>query len=224
MWRDCCAASADGRLININDLVKLFNAKDLVIIQRTHPRAVEFTQEGFLYDLVHKAGLAAARHARYAGKDTKRNIHIDIFEVVRPRAAHAEVFPAAIAPRLRYLDALHAREKLTGDGFRRLHDVFQRAFCNNMPAVFARSGANIHNIVRRTDRIFIVFNHNERISKIAHSLKRCEQARVIPLVQADARFVKDIQHAHKAGTDLRGQADALCFAAESVAAARESVR
>ena len=82
-----------------------------------------------------------------------------------------------------------------------------------MPAVFARSGANIHNIVRRTDRIFIVFNHNERISKIAHSLKRCEQARVIPLVQADARFVKDIQHAHKAGADLRGQADALCFAA-----------
>ena len=41
---------------------------------------------------------------------------------------------------------------------------------------------------------------------------------VVPLVQADAGLVQDIQHAHQGGADLGGQADALALAAGQGAA------
>ena len=40
-----------------------------------------------------------------------------------------------------------------------------------------------------------------------------EQALVVALVQADGGLVQDVEHAHQAGADLRGQADALRLAA-----------
>ena len=52
-----------------------------------------------------------------------------------------------------------------------------------------------------------------------------QQAVVVALVQADARLVQDVEHAHQARADLRGQADALRLAAaESVPLSRSSVR
>ena len=36
---------------------------------------------------------------------------------------------------------------------------------------------------------------------------------VVALVQADARLIENVEHAHERGADLRGQPDALRFAA-----------
>ena len=43
--------------------------------------------------------------------------------------------------------------------------------------------------------------------------QRGDEAVVVALVKADARLVKDVEHAHKASADLRGQANALGLAA-----------
>ena len=43
--------------------------------------------------------------------------------------------------------------------------------------------------------------------------QRADQASVVALVQADARLVEDVEHAHQARADLRRQADALRLAA-----------
>ena len=43
--------------------------------------------------------------------------------------------------------------------------------------------------------------------------ERSEQAVVVARVQADGRFVQYVEHAAKPRTDLRGEANALCFAA-----------
>ena len=56
-------------------------------------------------------------------------------------------------------------------------------------------------------------------------LQRVEQLVVVALVQADGRLVEDIQNAHEARADLRGQPDALALAAgERGRGARDSVR
>ena len=45
------------------------------------------------------------------------------------------------------------------------------------------------------------------------SSERVDELAVVALVQADRRLVEDVEHAHQLRADLRGQADALPFAA-----------
>ncbi|MNG18660.1 hypothetical protein D3C84_1027460 [compost metagenome] len=56
-----------------------------------------------------------------------------------------------------------------------------------------------------------MLNNDERIAEIPHMLKRLNQSRVIPLMQTDTRLIEDVQDAHEARTDLRGQSDPLCL-------------
>ena len=52
-----------------------------------------------------------------------------------------------------------------------------------------------------------------RVAHVAQPLQRREQPVVVARVQADRRFVEDVEHADQAAADLAGQADALRFAA-----------
>ena len=45
------------------------------------------------------------------------------------------------------------------------------------------------------------------------AFERVEQLAVVALVQTDARLVEDVKHAHQRRADLRGETDALIFAA-----------
>ena len=51
------------------------------------------------------------------------------------------------------------------------------------------------------------------VAEVAQAEQRRDQPRVVALVQADARLVEDVEHAHQPGADLRRQADALRLAA-----------
>ena len=56
--------------------------------------------------------------------------------------------------------------------------------------------------------------HDEHgVAEVAQAHQRVDQPPVVPLVQADRRLVQHVQHADQAGSDLRGQADALGLAA-----------
>ena len=59
----------------------------------------------------------------------------------------------------------------------------------------------------------VVFHHQHSIAQIAHPLQRFDEAGVIPLVQADARLIQNIEDAHQLAADLRSQANALGLAA-----------
>ena len=58
-----------------------------------------------------------------------------------------------------------------------------------------------------------MLHDDEGVAQIAQTAERFEQLVVVALVQADARLVKDIQHAHQRRADLRGQTDALRLSA-----------
>ncbi len=59
----------------------------------------------------------------------------------------------------------------------------------------------------------IVLDDEQGIAQVAHPLQRRQQAGVVALVQADARLVQDVEHAHELAADLGRQADALGFTA-----------
>ena len=80
-------------------------------------------------------------------------------------------------------------------------------------AVFARTRTEIDHEIRMFDHLAIVFHDDERIPQIAQLLERCDQPLVVALMQADARFIQDIQHSDQLGADLRRQTDPLSLAA-----------
>ena len=81
-----------------------------------------------------------------------------------------------------------------------------RAANSRMKSAVPSSPSGVHGVL-------VMLHHDQRISQIAQALERSQELCVIALMQADGGLVQDIEHAHQAGADLRGQADALCFAA-----------
>ena len=58
-----------------------------------------------------------------------------------------------------------------------------------------------------------MLHHHQGIAEIGEAAQGFQQLLVIPLMQPNAGFVQYIEHPHKSGTDLGGQADTLGFAA-----------
>ena len=84
---------------------------------------------------------------------------------------------------------------------------------DNITAVFACSGPDIDDAIGRLHRIFIMFDNDKSIAGIAQALQGGQKLVVIPLMQADGRFIKDVQNADETGADLRSQTNTLRFSA-----------
>ena len=89
----------------------------------------------------------------------------------------------------------------------------RRAARHHPATVFAGAGAEIDQIVGAAQRLLVVLHHQQGVAAIAQPEQRAQQAVVVPLVQADGRFVQHVQHSDERGADLRGKANALRLAA-----------
>ena len=76
-----------------------------------------------------------------------------------------------------------------------------------------RAGARPHiqQMVCRHHGFCIVLDHHHRVAQVTQAQQGLEQAPIIALMETDRRLVEDIEDADKAGTDLRGEPDALAF-------------
>src|SRR5947199_297231 len=72
--------------------------------------------------------------------------------------------------------------------------------------------------MRASNGVFVMLNHEHGISEIAQAGEGGQEAIVVALMQADARFVENVEDADQARADLRGEANALGFAAAERAA------
>ena len=88
-----------------------------------------------------------------------------------------------------------------------------RALRDDISAVRAGAGADVDQIVGGADAVFIVLDHDDGIADGLQTLERADQPGVVALVQADGRLIEHIADADQPAADLRGQADALGFAA-----------
>ena len=77
----------------------------------------------------------------------------------------------------------------------------------------AGAGADVEHVVGGADGVLVVLHHDHGIAEIAQPLERFQQPRVVALVQPDRRLVEHVEHAREPRADLRGEPDALAFAA-----------
>ncbi len=80
-------------------------------------------------------------------------------------------------------------------------------------ALFAGTGAEVNQVVAFADNLRIVLDHDNRIGAIPQVFKDVRQAVSVAGVQADTRFIQDIEGIDQGGTKGRGQSDPLHLAA-----------
>ena len=86
--------------------------------------------------------------------------------------------------------------------------------CGHDPAAqHAGARPQVDDPVGGAHRLLVVLDDQHGVAHVAQLLQRVQQAAVVALVQADARLVEDVEHAHQPAADLAGQADALPLAA-----------
>ncbi len=123
-------------------------------------------------------------------------------------AARIDAMPARGHRDLPAPGEILARQRVRGEP-----DLLGRALRDDLPAVLARAGTHVHDVVGRADGIVVVLDDDHAVAEVAQVLQRREQPVVVALVQADRRLV---QHVHDAGqprADLRREPDALRLAA-----------
>ena len=76
-----------------------------------------------------------------------------------------------------------------------------------------RLRADVHDPVRRRDRVLVVLHDDHRVAQVAQPQQRLDQPVVVPLVQARRRLVQHVQHPGQARADLRREPDPLRLAA-----------
>ena len=89
----------------------------------------------------------------------------------------------------------------------------RRAFEDDASAVDTGARSHLDEVIRREHHVAVMFNHEDRVAEVAQAADRADEALMVAWMQADAGFVEDVRHADESETELRGQTDALGFAA-----------
>ncbi len=107
--------AADGRLVDVDDLVDVVQSEDAVAVAGAVAGAVQELGSLLVEDVVDEGALAGAGDAGDADELAQRNRHVDVLEVVLARAFDDERLAAAGAPRFRQRYLAGAGEVLAGD-------------------------------------------------------------------------------------------------------------
>ena len=206
--------AADGRLVDVDDFVELVEAGDAFVGRGVVAGAVEVFGGGFGERFVDEGAFAAAGDAGDAGEEAERQFEVDVFQVVAAGAIEVQqALVVARGARGGHGDGFAAGEVFAGEGIGVGADFGGGALRGDGAAVDTRTGADVHDVVGGTDGVFVVFDDDDGVAEVAQAQEAFEQAGVVALVQADGGFVKDVHDADQSRADLRGEADALCFAA-----------
>ena len=174
---------------------------------------VHAVREGRRQRVGDERALAASRHARDHGERAEGNLQRHVLQVVLRGARELERPAPRLAALLRHRDGAAARKVVRRERALEPHDLVGLAGRHHLAAVLARARPHVDDVVGAADGVLVVLHHDDGVAQIAQALERGDKPLVVALVQADGRLVQDVEHAHEARADLRGQADALRLAA-----------
>ena len=161
-----------------------------------------------IQNFIGQGTLSRSRYSGDTGHDTKRNLHINIFQIIFPRSFDGKESGRS-APFRWYRNLHPATQISTCNRFFAFHDIRCSTGRNDFSTMDAGCRTNIHNVVGRTHGILIMFHDNQRISQILKIHQCMQQLVIVPLMQSNTRLIQNICHADQSGTDLGSQADAL---------------
>ena len=94
----------DRRLVDVDDLVDVLDALDLLVPTGHVLRAVDLLHQRGIEDVGDERALAAAAHAGDGDEAPEREVDVDVLQVVLVRVAHRDPGLARLAPHLGHRD------------------------------------------------------------------------------------------------------------------------
>ncbi len=183
------------------------------MLARDHARTVHLRLHGPVQDVLHEGRLARPADPRHADERAQGEVDADVLQVVLPGAFDPNLPVADGTPLVRHRDRTPPAQVGAREGGALPEEPRKRARVHDVAAELAGARSDIDHVVGRLDGRFVVFDHDQRVAEVAQPDQRVDQPPVVPLVQADRRFVQDVQHAGQPAADLGGQADPLSFPA-----------
>ncbi len=150
-----------------------------------------------------------------AGDSGNRNQHIErnadlyILEIVGADPSDMDLLRSRFAADDGRLNAQVLGEITPGQGCRIVKNLLIGALGDQLAAVFACSGTEVENAVRRTHDVGIVLDDEDRISEVAQILQNLDQAVGVARMQTDRWFVENIERTHESRPERSCQLNAL---------------
>ena len=205
--------ATDRALVNFHHAFDACKTGDARVGAGHHLRSVHMFLRGLEQDVRDQRALAAAAHARHADESAERERGIDPLQVVLFGTFHHNGAVGAHGAALGgHSDGATTGQVRASETLFAGSNIINGSRGHDASAVATRPRANIHQVIRGTNHIFIVFHHQDGVADIRQAPKRGEQSIVVALMQSDGWFIKHIGNAHQAAAHLRCQADALRFA------------
>ena len=176
-------------------------------------RTIELAGERAIEDVIDERRFAGAGDAGDNRHHAERKHDVEILEIVLARAEDGDGFAVRAAPLGKHGDPLASGDVGAGERGGRVHDLGRRAAGDQLAAVTAGAGAEVDDVVGAANGFFIVLDDEHGVAEVAQIFERGEQTAVVAVVQADGRFVENVEHAAQLRSDLGREADALAFSA-----------
>jgi hypothetical protein len=176
-------------------------------------RAVKLTRQRTIQNVIHQRRFARAGNARHHRHHAQRESYIEILEIIFLRAQNRQRRAVFLPPLRPHLNRRSPGDVRPGQRVRLAHDFFRGSVRHQASAMPSRTRAQVDHIIRAADGFFIVLDHEHGVAQVAQVFERGEQPAVVAMMQADRRLVQHVEHAAQLRANLRGQADALAFAA-----------
>ncbi len=205
--------AADGGLIDLDDFVDVLGADNFAVRGGRFGGAIEFLRERAIENVVDESGFSGAGDAGDDGEQAERQGDVNFFEIVGARAEDLNDFSVGAAAFFGDRDLRRTAEILASKRFSGGFDLRWFALGNEVAAGVAGSGAEVDNEIGAANGVFVVFDDEDGIAKIAKLFERTEKASVVAGMEANAGLIENIENAAEARANLRGEADALGFAA-----------
>ena len=169
----------DGGLIDVDDLVEVFDAFDILMLSGLCARAHQLRGEFVVEDIAHQRGFARAGDASDADEFSERDVDVDALEVVGSCSDDLKNLAVPVAPLLRDLDPSFTREVESSQGLWVRQDLLRRALRDDLPAVLTGGGTEIDDPVRFANGFVIVLNDQYCVAEVTQTLERFKQSHVI---------------------------------------------
>ena len=179
-WR-----SADGALVNVNDLIQIFQSLYAAAFSGPCPGMIQFGEKRLVQNLVDKTGLAGAGNTRHTGEGAQRNGDVNILQIVFLCAPDSQELTVPRPPGCGDGNFQLTGKILPRNGVRAVQNVLQSTGGNDLPAVTACTWANVHNIIRRPHGILIMLHYDQGVAQIPQMLQCGKEFIIVPLVQTD---------------------------------------
>ena len=209
---------ADRRLVDFEEPVKVIHPREGLTAdgaaQRVTPEARERTADGGGNHFVRERRFPGAGNPRQNYETPQGDGHINFFQVVKVRALDFEFRRsfgdgASGAARVRRRMAEH----FACDAFFFLHEFVKRPLAEQFAAAGTGARADVDDMVCRADGVFVVFDDEHGVPLVFEFRETLDETTVVAGVQTDRGFVQNVADALQVAPQLRGQTDALTFAA-----------